>query len=145
MSTDPKMNQRRDSSFRYSSYFRFSPRYALISLCLLVVLVLIALFVNDSFIRPTLGDVLVVVWLYYVMSSVINLPSKVIAVVTVAIAFAVEIAQYLNVPELLGLSPGSLFSVILGSTFDWLDLIAYAVGGMLCLLLGMRVENRDDC
>ncbi|WP_418114972.1 DUF2809 domain-containing protein [Vibrio scophthalmi] len=114
------------------TYLRFSARYAVISLCWLVVLVNIALFVDDKFIRPTLGDVLVVVWLYYTIRCVVDLPARLIVVMTVVIAFMVELAQYLKIPALLGLEPGSPLSIILGATFDWWDLAAYSVGGMVC-------------
>ncbi|WP_406734776.1 DUF2809 domain-containing protein [Vibrio scophthalmi] len=118
------------------AYLRFSTRYALVSLCWLVVLVNIALFVDDGFIRPTLGDVLVVVWLYYAIRSVVALPTRWIAVITVMIAYLVELAQYLRVPSLLGLEPGSPLSIILGATFDWWDLAAYSVGGIVCYWMG---------
>lgn len=114
------------------AYLRFSARYAGVSLCWLIVLVNIALFVDDQFIRPTLGDVLVVVWLYYTIRSVVDLPARLLVLMTVMIAYLVELAQFLKVPALLGLEPGSPLSIILGATFDWWDLAAYSVGGVVC-------------
>ncbi|EGU35951.1 hypothetical protein VII00023_08929 [Vibrio ichthyoenteri ATCC 700023] len=116
-------------------HLRFSLRYAVIALCWLVVLVNIALFVDDTFIRPTLGDVLVVVWLYYTIRSVVDFPARWLVLVTVMIAYMVEFAQYLKVPALLGLEPGSPLSIILGATFDWLDLLAYSAGAIMCWLV----------
>ncbi len=136
--TKSDTQQSRNGGSCLFTYLHFSVRYAVISLCWLVVLVNIALFVNDAFIRPTLGDVLVVIWLYYVIRSVVNLPTRWIVAATVMIAYVVEIAQYLNVPELLGLAPGSPLRIIFGSTFDWFDLLAYSVGGVVCLLISSK-------
>ncbi|MGF1727762.1 DUF2809 domain-containing protein [Photobacterium nomapromontoriensis] len=135
------MSQHREGGSVDPRYFRFSFSHLLISMLLLLVLVFIALFVQDSFIRPTLGDVLVVVWLYFVIASMVNLPSNIIACATVFLAFSVEVSQYLRLGPLLGLESGSPLSIILGATFDWMDLVAYSVGGVVCLLLGAKQQK----
>ncbi len=50
----------------------------------------------------------------------------------VLIAFAVELGQLLQVAAWLGIEPSSPLAVILGTTFDWKDLLAYCIGGLLC-------------
>ncbi|MFA0464947.1 DUF2809 domain-containing protein, partial [Vibrio sp. 10N.261.45.F1] len=50
-------------------HLRFSVKNGLKSLVCFIALAVIALYVRDSFIRPTFGDVLVVVWLYYFLAS----------------------------------------------------------------------------
>ncbi|MCL1060378.1 DUF2809 domain-containing protein [Shewanella gelidimarina] len=115
-------------------YLHFSLGRALTSLVLLLVLIFIALFVRDVFIRPILGDALVVVWLYYFLSSFINLTSRSLAAATVLIAFCVEFAQYLNISEQLGIKSGTVLSIILGETFDAGDLVAYLAGGAVCII-----------
>ncbi|MGS0680698.1 ribosomal maturation YjgA family protein [Shewanella sp. 125m-7] len=121
---------------------RFSLARGLASLILLLLLIVIAVFARDAFIRPILGDVLVVVWLYYCLSSFINLPAQTLVMVTVLIAFAVEFAQYLHLAKLLGLQPSSVLSVILGATFDWLDLGAYLVGAATCVITERILSNK---
>lgn len=97
-----------------------------------IALVVIALYVRDSFIRPTFGDVLVVVWLYYFLASLFSMPVNWLLSLVVLIAFAVELGQLLQVAVWLGIESSSPLAVILGATFDWKDLLAYSIGGLLC-------------
>ncbi|MEZ8106068.1 ribosomal maturation YjgA family protein [Vibrio cortegadensis] len=113
-------------------YFRLSTINGLKSFICFIALVVIALYVRDSFIRPTFGDVLVVVWLYYLLASILSMPVKWLAALVVLIAFVVEFGQLLQVATWLGIESSSILAIILGATFDWKDLFAYGVGGALC-------------
>jgi hypothetical protein len=48
-------------------------------------------------------------------------------------AFAVELGQYFDLVTMLGLQHNRLARIIIGTTFDVRDLLAYAVGGLLVL------------
>lgn len=113
-------------------HLRFSAKNGLKSLVCFITLVVIALYVRDSFIRPTFGDVLVVVWLYYSLASLFSMPVNWLVSLVVLIAFAVELGQLLQVVVWLGIESSSPLAVILGATFDWKDLLAYCIGGLLC-------------
>lgn len=113
-------------------HLRFSVKNGLKSLVCFIALVVIALYVRDSFIRPTVGDVLVVVWLYYFLASLFSMPVNWLVSLVVLIAFAVELGQLLQVAAWLGIESSSPLAVILGATFDWKDLLAYCIGGLLC-------------
>ncbi|ELB2852288.1 DUF2809 domain-containing protein [Vibrio alginolyticus] len=113
-------------------HLRFPAKNGLKSLVCFIVLVVIALYIRDSFIRPTFGDVLVVVWLYYFLASLFSMPVNWLVSLVVLIAFAVELGQLLQVVAWLGIEPSSPLAVILGATFDWKDLLAYSIGGLLC-------------
>lgn len=106
--------------------------YALITIALLIIEVLIALFVHDSFIRPYVGDMLVVIVLYTFIR--IFIPEKVKFLPSYILCFTVlvEVLQYFRIVEVLGLSDNRFFSVLIGSVFDIKDIICYAVG---CLLI----------
>lgn len=106
--------------------------YTLITIALLTIEVLIALFVHDSFIRPYVGDMLVVIVLYTFIR--IFIPEKVKFLPSYILCFAVlvEVLQYFRIVELLGLADNRFFSVLIGSVFDIKDIICYAVG---CLLI----------
>ncbi|MCW5910752.1 MAG: DUF2809 domain-containing protein [Cyclobacteriaceae bacterium] len=52
----------------------FNRNYLVWSLAIFIAEVLIALFVHDSFIRPYVGDVLVVILIYCFVKSFIDLP-----------------------------------------------------------------------
>lgn len=108
--------------------FKFNRRYFLHACLLLVILVLIALFVHDAFIRPFVGDILVVLWMYLVLRAILNWQIKTVAICVLIFAYSVEIGQYFNLVDLLGLQQYRAARIIIGSTFDWLDLLAYSLG-----------------
>lgn len=122
-------------------HIHFSPLHAVMSIGLFMLLVFVAVWVKDSFVRPTLGDVLVVIWLYHVFATVFNVPARLLAAVVVGIAYLVELAQLFNVVDLLDIPLTSPLRIIFGATFDWLDLVAYTVGGLLCVLISSLCVN----
>ena len=102
--------------------------------------VIIALFVHDSFVRPYLGDVLAVVTVYCGARIVFVSKPKFLSVWVTALAFAVELLQLTDLSECVG----SVFTVILGATFDFADLLCYAVGGILTAILDYRRFRKID-
>ncbi len=101
------------------------------SMLLLALLVYIAMYVNDQFVRPFLGDVLVVIWLFFVLRAFLRMPDMKLALVVLGIAYLVEISQYFQVIRWLGLSHVKVLSVIFGATFDMADLLAYTLGWLV--------------
>lgn len=79
------------------------------------------------FVRGTLGDVLVVFFLYFLCQSVRSFSRLKLAFVIFAFACLVETAQGMGVFSRLA-SRGSVVLTITGSTFDWADCAAYAAG-----------------
>lgn len=102
--------------------------YFILSFALLTVEVCIALFVRDSFIRPYFGDVLVTVLLCCLCRAVY--PQLKPAVPVFLFAVAVEVTQWLGLVKMLGLQ-GTIFAIIMGTSFSWIDILCYGVG---CLL-----------
>lgn len=95
--------------------------------------VLIALYVRDSFVRPYLGDVLVVVLVYCFVR--IFLPTGISKMPFYVFLFAcfVEVMQYFQLADTLGVTNRAA-RIVLGSTFDWKDIASYAVGCVLIIL-----------
>ena len=108
---------------------------------LLATEVCIALFVNDSFIRPYVGDMLVTLLLCCLCRVII--PNKVCLLPLYVFAFAacVEFSQYFDLVSLLGLGDNRFLSVLMGRTFSWLDLLCYAVGCAAASLLDQIVRK----
>jgi uncharacterized membrane protein YuzA (DUF378 family) len=88
----------------------------------------IALYIHDDFIRPYMGDVLVVMLMYCFIKSFFNLPMAVVAGFVLCFAFAIEGLQFLNVVALLGLQHSKLARTVLGTSFSWIDLLTYIIG-----------------
>lgn len=131
--------------------WKFKPVYLGLSIGLLVILVLIALFVHDAIVRPFFGDVLSVIWLYLTLRTVLQGPTLLLAAGCVVAACLVELSQWLNLTTHLGVQDNVVLSTILGATFDPLDLVAYVLGGVLVVVIeyvlgrraGVDVVNQD--
>ncbi len=114
---------------------RFDQVHFLRTIILLIVLVLIALFVRDRFIRPVFGDFLVVIFMYYAVASFINMSKIWLALGVLFFAYAVEIGQYYNLVYHLGLKGNRLAEVVIGMGFTWTDMLAYTLGALFVYLL----------
>lgn len=109
-------------------------KYVIITIILLTIEVLIALFVHDDFIRPYMGDILVVILLYTFVRIFIPEKIRLLPLYIFLFAAGVEVLQYFRIVELLGLENNRFFSVLIGSVFDVKDIVCYGVG---CAILGM--------
>ncbi len=108
--------------------------YFVITIVLIIIEVLIALFVHDNIIRPYVGDVLVVAVIYTFIRIVIPDKVKLLPLYVFLLGTFVELMQYVNMVELLGLQDNKFFSVLIGTTFDIKDIVCYGVG---CLLIAI--------
>ncbi|MFN5729384.1 MAG: DUF2809 domain-containing protein [Pseudanabaena sp.] len=96
--------------------------------------VFIALFINDQFIRPFVGDVLVVILIYGFVKSFWKVRANVAALCVCGFAFAIEGLQYLNLVDILGLRQNKILATIIGTNFDWKHILAYALGTAIILV-----------
>ena len=119
------------------------PGYLAAAIVLFAIEVLIALFVRDDFVRPYVGDVLAVALVYAGLRAVTPLGANAALAVTLAIAFAIEVAQALGLLAALGLGDHAVARVVLGGTFDWVDLAAYAIGAVIIALIERARETRE--
>jgi Protein of unknown function (DUF2809) len=121
--------------------FTFHRRYFYATLLLFLIEVCIAVFVNDRVIRPFVGDVLVVILVYCFVKAFWRIRSNVAIAGVFAFACGVEILQYFNLVDLLGLRQNKPLVVILGSVFDWKDILAYGIGCAIVLGWEYRVKR----
>ncbi|WP_087016454.1 DUF2809 domain-containing protein [Thaumasiovibrio subtropicus] len=122
----------------------FHRRYAILNVALFALLVFIALFINDRIIRPFIGDVLVVIWIYAFFCTFLTFSRWKIALGTLLFAYSVEIAQYYNLVALLGLEHNRMARIVIGMTFDWLDLVAYSLGWGIITIYSSLLKIRDS-
>lgn len=105
--------------------------YLFLTLLLLIVEVLIALFVHDNFVRPYIGDVLVTVLICSFLRIIIPKGVKLLPLYVFIFSAGVEVLQYFRIVELLGLSDNRFFSILIGSVFDVKDVVCYGAGCVL--------------
>jgi Protein of unknown function (DUF2809) len=122
----------------------FHKKYFFIFLSLFLLESCIALFVHDRFIRPFVGDV-IVVWLVFAFVRMFFDRGKdwQIAAGVFAFAVLVEVGQYFDLVSLLGLQGSRMARVVIGSVFDWRDMLAYGVG-VLVLMVKLRADRFID-
>ena len=102
--------------------------YALLSLIILGIEILIALYVDDHFIRPFGGDILVVILICCIVRIFKPDGIPLLALWVFIFSVAVEVAQYFDVVNLLGLGDITFFVIIIGNSFSFIDILCYAVG-----------------
>lgn len=105
--------------------FSFNKRYFLAFVVLLVIEVLIAKFVTDSFIRPFVGDYLVMILIYLFSRTWLKGNDRVQILGVLLFCYSVEIAQKINLVQILGLEQYRLARIIIGTHYDVKDLVAY--------------------
>lgn len=105
--------------------------YIIVFILLLAIEVAIAVFVRDNFIRPFVGDVLVVMLVCAFLRIFIPEKIKLMPVFATTFAVAIEILQYFDFVKLLGLENNIILSTALGRTFDIKDIICYIIGGAI--------------
>ena len=118
--------------------FTFNKKYFYFTVILFIIEVFIAIFINDSFIRPFIGDVLVVILIYSFLRTFWNINSSIATFSVFIFACTVEVLQYFDLINKLGLQKNKIATVILGNTFDWKDIIAYTIGITAILVLEKR-------
>ncbi|MGB5418087.1 DUF2809 domain-containing protein [Algibacter sp.] len=107
---------------------KLSKTYLLLTLLLFTIEALIAIYLKTGFIRHTVGDYLCVILLYCFFKSFMEGHHFKIAIAVLAIAFIVEFLQLTNYLALFNLQKNRLANLILGSTFEISDLVAYSLG-----------------
>jgi len=115
---------------------RFNLSYFSGFLIILIIELLIAFCFKDNFVRPFLGDFLVVILIYCCIKSFFKVKSLKLAMVVLLFAFIIEISQYFQLIQLLHLERYFLAKLILGTTFEWLDFAAYTAG--IALIIGLE-------
>ena len=116
--------------------------FGLAALAVLGIEVLIAVFVYDRFVRPYLGDVLAVVFVYLGLRVLFPEKPRYMSLAAFGIAVAVELLQLTNLSDLFG--KGSVFSVIVGGTFDFADILCYFCGGVFCFIIDIVLHKKSS-
>ncbi|WP_234423433.1 MULTISPECIES: ribosomal maturation YjgA family protein [Aquimarina] len=106
--------------------------------------ILIALFVDDKIIRPYLGDTIVVILIYCFFRSFLKGKAELIAIGTLIFSYTIEILQYFNFVEVLGLGHYKLARIVLGNSFSWLDMLSYTFGFIIIVWLDKIQLNRRE-
>ena len=120
--------------------FKFNQCYFWIAILIFITEVLIATFVNDRIIRPYGGDFLVVIMLYCLIRSFTLWPVNLTALLVLIFAYGLEVLQYFNYVDMLGLGSFPIARIVLGTTFQWGDMLAYTLGILFVMIVERKLK-----
>lgn len=122
--------------------FVFNLKNLLIATTIFLVEVLIATKLKDwFFVRAYLGDVLVVMLMYYFIKAFFDFnPTKLIIGIFI-FSCMIEFAQYFHFAEVLGFKDNRLMMIVLGNSFSWIDILCYFAGCMVLYFIEITVSN----
>ncbi len=104
--------------------------FSIFAIILLILEILIGFFVHDSFVRPYLGDTLVVILLWCLVRIIVPDRWVWLSGAIFLFAFIVEISQIFPLCDLLGIE-NRLLRVLMGTSFSWWDVVAYFAGSVV--------------
>lgn len=113
----------------------FNLKYFLLALLLFIIEVLIALYVHDHFVRPYVGDYLVVIFIYCAVRTFVNASTWKIAVAVLLFSYTIEVLQFFRIVDRLGLTGNTIAKIVIGYGFEWWDMLAYTLGIATVLLI----------
>jgi hypothetical protein len=109
----------------------FRRGYFLLATLLFSVEAGIAAFAHDALLRPYGGDLLATVLLYCLLRSFWAAPVARTVWASLLVSYLIEAAQYAHLLAYLGLAHSTAAQLLLGSQFQWGDLLAYTLGALL--------------
>lgn len=101
---------------------------------------------RTGWLRGFFGDVLAVAWLHCVFRSVLAAPPLALAAAAFGTGCALELAQCLARLWHLRIA-NPVLRIVLGSTPDWMDVLAYALGFVAVMLVesALRAARPTAC
>lgn len=121
---------------------RFDRKAFLIFAIIFFIEIFIALYVHDSFVRPYLGDALVVALIYYFFKAFLKVKQNYLLISVLVFSFTVEFLQKIHFINLLGLEGNRFWVIVLGNSYHWLDLLCYLGGGLLVYVMDIYKWRR---
>jgi hypothetical protein len=109
--------------------------YKYLAITLFLIEVIIGTYIHDTIIRPYVGDLLVAILIYCMVKSCVNAPVIKTIIGTLLFCYTVEISQYFNLINHLGLQNFKAAHLILGSCFSWGDMLCYTIGMAIVLIV----------
>ena len=104
--------------------------------------VFIAVYVHDNFIRPYIGDILIIICIYLFAKTIFLNKLKHLSLYVLILAIVVEVMQYFNLANLIA-NNNRVMKIILGSTFDIKDIICYVIGYIIIVLTEKMIRRKD--
>jgi hypothetical protein len=115
--------------------------YLSLTVVLFLIETLIAVFIHDNFIRPFVGDVLVVMLVYCFVRIFIPAGYRLLPLYVFLFACLIEFLQYQNIIDRLGLTGNGVARTVIGTSFDWRDIVCYGIGCLISVKISRILYN----
>ena len=120
----------------------FNLRAVLITIALFCVELSIAtVFRHIGWLRGLVGDALAVVFVYYGFKGFVRAPALWLATAALLVGYGVELSQYIAQSAGWKIS-NPVLRIVVGSTPDWWDVVAYTVGFIAVLFIERWASRR---
>jgi Protein of unknown function (DUF2809) len=129
-------------AYEMKKLITFNKVYFLLTVVLFVIEVIIAKYVHDEFIRPYIGDLLVVMLVYCFVKSFLNTAVLQTALAVLLFSYSVEFLQYANIVKLLGLQNYKIARIVIGTSFSWIDMLLYTLGILLVIIAERKWQTK---
>lgn len=123
---------------------KFNSRYFVLAILILIIEISIAIYVHDSFIRPYIGDLLVVIFIYCFLKSFVSLSTSKAALYVLLFSYFVETLQYFRIVQYLGFQRNDLARIIIGTSFDWKDILMYTIGIVTVVIIESVFSSENN-
>ena len=118
-------------------------KYFILFVIVLMVEVMIALFVHDNFIRPYVGDILVILCMYFFAKFIVLDKIKNLSLYLLIFSIIIELIQYFQLFNNLT-SNHRILKIILGATFDVKDILCYIIGYFMIILFEKHYKTKKS-
>lgn len=108
-------------------------------LCFAACGLIVAVFGRNPFIRGFVGDILVILLLYFFVKGFYDFRPGKLTIFILVLAFTTEFLQYLKLISIWGLEQNVMAQLTIGAVFDPLDLVAYALGAITAYFSDMKL------
>jgi hypothetical protein len=119
----------------------FNKQYFSLTLLLFAIEIMIAKYVHDDFVRPYIGDMLVVILIYCFAKTFINTKLIPTAMLVLLFAYFIEALQYFKIVNILGLQQYKLARIIIGTSFSWVDILMYTIGIGIVIFVSLSCSS----
>ncbi|MBC2857085.1 DUF2809 domain-containing protein [Cetobacterium sp. 2A] len=114
----------------------------IVFLVIFMVELYIGLYVKDQYIRPYLGDILIIPLIYTFLNIFFKNNYRELILKIVIFAVCVELFQYFKMLNFLRIT-NKILQIVIGTTYDLNDIFCYVIGGFLTYLVIIIIKTRQ--
>lgn len=104
-------------------------------ICFIFCVLIVVLLSNNKLVRGFVGDIVVIILIYSFIKIFIDIRPFKLCIFILLFSYTVEFFQYFGIVDYIGLGESKIARVVIGTVFDFKDLLAYLIGVIVTLLL----------